>query len=409
MSPNITSETPSVTPEWARWLDSMEGVPEWPAPATRRAPTAWERGVGRTFERLGELVPGVALALGLAVAGERLALWLGTWVLGFAHSPIGAVPVAVVLGLLVRNTIGLPAVYEAGLRLCVRLLLRVGIVLLGLRLSLEVAGALGLVALPVIVLCIASALLAALWLGRVLGLPRRLAGLIAVGTSICGVSAIVAAAATIEAEDDEVSYAVACVTLFGLLALFCYPFLAFWVFGGDAQLAGIFLGTAIHDTAQVAGAGLIYQQQYAAPEALNAAAVTKLVRNACMVAVIPLMAALYLRSNEPRKGGRMSWHQAVPFFVIAFLIAVALRTVGDLDERPFGVLDRETWHEALTAASWLSGWCLALAMVAVGLGTGLAKLRTLGLKPFAVGLATALLVGGVSLTLLTFGRVLGWL
>jgi uncharacterized integral membrane protein (TIGR00698 family) len=394
-------------PEWARWLDSMEGVPEWPAKPAKPAPTGRRQRVVKGFERLGELAPGMALAVGLAVAGDRLATWLGTRVLGFDHSPLSAVPVAVVLGLLVRNLIGLPAVYEPGLKVCVRFLLRVGIVLLGFRLSLSAISHVGLAALPIIILCIGSALLAAAWLGRALHLPRRLATLIAVGTSICGVSAIVAAAPVIDAEDDEVSYAVACVTLFGLLALLCYPFLAFVACGGDHQMAGIFLGTAIHDTAQVAGAGLIYQQQFDAREALNAATVTKLVRNTCMAAVIPLIAFLYHRSSKSRKG-RMSWHQAVPGFVIAFLAAAALRTFGDLGEKAFGLLDRDTWNDGLGTADKLSGWFLALAMVAVGLGTGLAKLRTLGLKPFAVGLATALMVGGVSLGLLTLARALGW-
>jgi uncharacterized integral membrane protein (TIGR00698 family) len=395
-------------PEWARWLDSMEGVPEFPSPAARKAPANWQKRVAKSFERLGELAPGMALALGLAVAGERLASWFGTAVLGFSHSPISAVPVAVLLGLLVRNAIGLPAVYEPGLKVCVRFLLRVGIVLLGLRLSLAAVSVVGLVSLPIIAICIGTALVAVAKLGRAVGLPRRLSGLIAVGTSICGVSAIVAAAAAIDAKDDEVSYAVACVTLFGLLALFTYPFFAYWACGGDAQVAGIFLGTAIHDTAQVAGAGLIYQQQYDAPEALNNAAVTKLVRNTCMAAVIPLMAIAYLRNAQERKAGRMSWHQAVPLFVPLFVLAATVRTVGDLGEKPFGVLTTETWREWLTAADKLSGWFLALAMVAVGLGTGLGKLRNLGLKPFGVGLAAALIVGGVSLGLLTVARTLGW-
>jgi uncharacterized integral membrane protein (TIGR00698 family) len=398
-------------PEWARWLDSMEGVPEWPPPkpAPAAPPTGWQPSLAKRFERLGELAPGVVLALLLAVAGERLAAWLGTAVLGFTNSPVGAVPVAVLLGLIVRNVIGLPAVYEPGLKVCVRFLLRLGIVLLGLRLSLGAVSVVGLAALPVIAACIGSALVAAGWLGRVFRLPRRLAGLIAVGTSICGVSAIVAAAAAIEAEDDEVSYAVACVTLFGLVALLVYPFFAFWAFAGDAQLAGIFLGTAIHDTAQVSGAGLIYQQQYDAPEALNAGTVTKLLRNTCMAAVIPVLAVMYVRSAAATKRVRVNWHLAIPLFVPAFVAAAALRTVGDLGERPFGFLSKETWAQGLKTADQLSLWCLALAMVAVGLGTGLGKLRTLGLRPFAVGLATALLVGGVSFGLLKMAQVFKWM
>ena len=160
--------------------------------------------------------------------------------------------------------------YEGGLKFCLRQVLRPGIMLLGLRLSLAAVGQIGLVGLPVIVGCIAVG--ARRWSPgstRALGLPRRLGSLIAVGTSICGVSAIVATGPVIDAEEDEVSYAVACVTLFGLLALFSYPFLAHGLFRGDARLAGLFLGTAIHDTAQVAGAGLMYRQQYGAPEALN--------------------------------------------------------------------------------------------------------------------------------------------
>ncbi len=137
------------------------------------------------------------------------------------------------------------------------------------------------------------------WINRALGLPRRLGSLIAVGTSICGVSAIVATGPAIDAEEDEVSYAVACVTLFGLVALFTYPFLAHAIFGGDARKVGLFLGTAIHDTAQVAGAGLMYREQYRAPEALDTATVVKLTRNLCMAGVIPLMAALYHRGGGP--------------------------------------------------------------------------------------------------------------
>jgi uncharacterized integral membrane protein (TIGR00698 family) len=392
-------------PDWARWLDSMEGVPEYVP--VRRPPTGLHPKVAHYFGKVGELAPGIVLALGLAIAGDRLARWLGTAVLGFQHSPISAVPVAVLLGLIVRNTIGLPAVYEPGLKLCVRTLLRAGIVLLGLRLSLAAAGYVGLAAIPVIVACIASALVVASWLSRVLKLPRRLGTLIAVGTSICGVSAIGATAAAIDAEDDEVSYAIACVTLFGLVALFGYPFLAYWACAANPEAAGIFLGTATHDTAQVAGAGLIYQQQFDAPEALNAALVTKLMRNACMAAVIPLIVVLYRRAGA-EAGGRVGWSQAVPVFVPLFILAVCIRSAGDLGDRPFGLMSKDTWAEMLKGADWLSVWCLGLAMVAVGLGTGLANLRRLGLRPLLAGLATAALVGAVSLSLVTAARLLGW-
>jgi uncharacterized integral membrane protein (TIGR00698 family) len=389
-------------PHWATWLDSLEGVPEWPqpkeTPAERAARgTALERG-HEAFGWLGTILPGLGIAFGVAAVGNWLATALGTQLLHFKKSPISEITIAVVLGLTIRNTIGLPMVYERGLRLCGREVLRIGIILLGFRLSLAAVGKFGFVALPIILACIAAALIVVTWVTRGLGLPRRLGSLIAVGTSICGVSAIVATAPVIEAEEDEVSYAVACVTLFGLVALFTYPFIAHELFG-DPRLAGVFLGTAIHDTAQVAGAGLMYQQQFDTPVALNAATVTKLVRNVCMAGVIPLVGALYHRSGDPSKCGQMRLAQAVPLFVFGFLAVVAFRTAGDLAIGP--PEEHPDWKQFLDRADAVAAWCLTIAMASVGLGTGLARVQRLGWKSFGVGLAAAVVVGGVSAGLIT--------
>ena len=240
--------------------------------------------------------------------------------------------VALLLGLAIRNAIGLPAVYEGGLKFCLRHVLRLGIMLLGLRLSLAAIGQIGLVGLPIIVGCIATALILVTWINRALGLPRRLGSLIAVGTSICGVSAIVATGPVVEAEEDEVSYAVACVTLFGLMALFCYPFLAHWLFRGDARMAGLFLGTAIHDTAQVAGAGLMYGQQYGVPEALEHGDGGQARPQPVHGRGDPLDGpAVPPRSRaRRRRGARPKWHQVVPLFVLGFVALAAVRSLGDL-------------------------------------------------------------------------------
>jgi uncharacterized integral membrane protein (TIGR00698 family) len=384
-------------------LDSMEGVPEWPRPGEKilaAGGTPAQR-LHAALAWLGGMLPGLGLALGIAWAGGHIAEWLGISVLHFKKSPISEITVAVLLGLILRNTIGLPVVYEKGLRLCGREVLRFGIILLGLRLSLAAVGKLGLAALPVIIGCIATALIAVTWINRAFGLPRRLGSLIAVGTSICGVSAIAATAPVIDAEEDEVSYSVACITLFGLVALFCYPFLANRMFGEEPRLAGLFLGTAIHDTSQVAGAGLMYREQYerdVAPgtvTALDAATVTKLTRNVCMAAVIPLVALLYHRRGRTGTA-RLRIAQAVPLFVLGFLLAAAIRTIGDLSVKGATPETKASWKELLDRADVLAAWCLTVAMAAVGLGTGLNRIRRLGWKSFAVGLAAALIVGGVS-------------
>ncbi len=246
--------------------------------------------------------------------------------------------------------------------------------------------------------CIASALLFVNWISRAVGLPPRLGTLIAVGTAICGNTAIVATAPVIGADEDETSYAVGTITVFGLIALVTYPFVAHTIFGGNPDLSGFFLGTAIHDTAQVVGAGLLYAQQYAAPETLDTATVTKLVRNLFMVAVIPLMTILYHQSGSEQKAAQKpKLSQMIPLFVFGFVAMAMLRTVGDLGNAPFaGLLSDTQWESSIAFTTKVSSWCLTMAMASVGLGTNLKRLRSLGLKPLAAGLAAALIVGAVA-------------
>ena len=410
VNPNSSSRNPYANPELFRFVGSMEGVPDWVDPAEtpdeRAAREGWRARGHEWLEMGGQLVPGLALALLLALMGRELASWIGTSVLGFESSPVSPILVAILVGLLIRNTIGLPAIYELGLQLCLKRILRIGVALLGIRLSLASAGSIGLSALPIIVVCIATALLLVDWAGRMFGLPRRLALLIGVGTAICGNTAIVATGPVIGASEDEMSYAVGTITVFGLLALISYPFLAHGLFDGENLHAGLFLGTAIHDTAQVAGAGLLYAQQYAAPEVLDTATVTKLVRNLFMVAVIPLLAVLNRREEgDEASAKRPGVMELVPLFVFGFIAMAALRSIGDLGDAPFGgMLEPATWEAIIRHTGTLSAWCLTVAMASVGLGTHLRRMRGLGLRPLAVGLVAALVVGAVSATLI---RVIG--
>src|SRR5205823_3666101 len=117
--------------------------------------------------------------------------------------------------------------------------------------------------------------------------------------------------------------------------------------------------------------------------------------------VIPLMALLYRRGGgDASRSVRPKWHQVVPLFVIGFVALAAVRSLGDLGERPFLVLDRAPWKRFLEDADVASGWCLTTAMAGVGLGTGLAKLRVLGWRPLCVGMAAAALVGVASTALI---------
>ena len=175
------------------------------------------------------VLPGFILALVLAVAGQYLSELIGVRWMGLPKSPISAIMMAILLGILIRNTVSLPSALQPGIRFGLVRVLRFGIVLLGIRLSLGEVGAIGLKSLPVIIGAVGAALLLVTYLSRRLGLSGKLGTLIAVGTSICGATAIVATAPTIAARDDEVSYAVACVTLFGVVAMLVYPFAGHWI------------------------------------------------------------------------------------------------------------------------------------------------------------------------------------
>jgi uncharacterized integral membrane protein (TIGR00698 family) len=237
-------------------------------------------------------------------------------------------------------------------------------------------------------------------IGRYMGLSKQLSGLIAVGTSICGCTAIVAVAPLIKANESEISYSIACITIFGLAAMFFYPILAHYAFANQPELAGLFLGTSIHETAQVAGAGMMYEAQYNSPVALELATVTKLVRNLCMIAVIPLVGILYGSERTAGDSGKINYLAMIPWFIVGFAIMSAVRTFGDQGELAFGVLEPAQWSHTVLVIRDIAERCLLIAMAAVGLTSMFSGMRNIGLRPFALGLFAALLVGGLSFVLI---------
>lgn len=348
------------------------------------------------------VLPGLLLTAAVAWLGLRSSDWIGKDLLGFDKSPVSGIMLAIVLGMVVGNAVRLPAVFTAGIRFSLARVLRLGIILLGVRLGLNEALKVGAVAIPLIVLCIVAAGLITYWLGKRLSLPRRMSVLIAVGTSICGATAIVATAPVIGAEDEETAYAVANITVFGILAMLLYPYLANALFASDPSSAGRFLGTAIHETAQVAGSGLIYVQVFGDDTVLDVATVTKLVRNVFMVLVIPFMGYLChrLSADDRGKGEKVDLLGLVPLFILGFLALAVVRTVGDAtleSGMAFGLLDAARWADLTGEIKAWAERFLAVAMAGVGLGTSIRLLRGLGLKPFYVGLGAAMAVGIVSL------------
>ena len=322
-------------------------------------------------------------------------------------------PVAIVIGLLLRNALGLPTALTPGLKFCVTTILRLGIVLVGIRLSAFDVARLGIAGLPVVLAAVAAGIVFVTWFNRRLGLPPRLGTLVAAGTSICGVTAIVSTAPAIDADEREVAYAVANVVAFGLFGMLSYPYLAHALLA-RSETVGLFLGTAIHDTSQVVGAALTYRQMFGDDVVLRVATVTKLTRNLCLAGVIPLLAWLHMRaarqqSSATRKAAR--WTTLVPAFVLGFVAMALVRTVGDAtlqaSDAAYGLWSAASWGALTTHIGdfWASRVFLGTAMAAVGLNTSFGVFKGVGAKPFAVGLVGALVVGAVGMTMaIVLGR-----
>lgn len=351
------------------------------------------------------------------LAGFWLADLIGQQILAAqgltGSSPVSGVPVAIVLGLLLRNLLPLPASLNPGLKFATTTILRAGIVLVGIRLSVFDVLKLGIAGLPVVLAAIATGLVFVTWFNRKLGLPPRLGTLIAAGTSICGVTAIVSTAPAIDADEREVAYAVANVVAFGLFGMLAYPYLAHAVLG-SSETIGLFLGTAVHDTSQVVGAALTYKQVYNDDIVLRVATVTKLTRNIFLAAVIPLLTWLHVRSQmrETGSGGIGGVTTSlVPGFVVGFLAMAIVRSFGDWtltsNGAAFGVWSATEWTSITKSLGdyWASQILLGTAMAAVGLNTNFAVFKGVGLKPFVVGMAGALVVGAVGMMMaIVFGR-----
>jgi uncharacterized integral membrane protein (TIGR00698 family) len=316
------------------------------------------------------------VAATLAVdAARALPGWLG-------QLPLSAMLLAVVAGLLLAPMAAHRPHWAPGLDLARGPLLKAAVALIGLRLSLSDLARLGLDALPLVLVAVALGLVVTGLLARLSGAHWRLSALLAVGTAICGASAIAAAAPGLKARREETCYAVACIALIGLAATVVYPpLLHGWQI--EAESIGLILGAAIHDTAQVTAAASLYEQGWGVTGALDAATVTKLLRNSLMLVVIPALIWIGTRHTE-------AGDTRVPFpmFIVAFLALCGLRTLGDL---VFGT-DHAGWNTVILVASQVSVFAFAMAMAALALTIRYADLRLLGWRPAAAAVVSAVAV-----------------
>jgi uncharacterized integral membrane protein (TIGR00698 family) len=353
-----------------------------------------KKSVVNKFQYLKSIFPGVILALIFCLFSQGINNVLAIEIFGTEKSPISTVLIAILLGILMGNAFTPRPGMMIGLDFTQQYILKLGIIFLGIRLSFTDFIKFGSVAIPLVIFCILGVLILIKLLIKKVSISSKMSYLIAIGTSVCGATAIVATAPVINAKKTEVAYAIGNITLFGVIAMLVYPYFAEWYFDNNALEAGLFLGTSIHETSQVAAAGLIYDQQFNNPDTLDVATVTKLIRNTFLVILIPLFAFLYNRGESMEK--KYSILNIFPYFVLGFIGMIIVRNLGD---QFFSIESNNSyvWSQFIEYLKILATVFLTMAMAAVGISINLGELKSMGYKPFVVGLIAAVTVGIISL------------
>ncbi|MFT3878972.1 MAG: putative sulfate exporter family transporter [Gemmatales bacterium] len=327
-------------------------------------------------------LPGWALMCVLSL----LAMGVSKLVVIGGNQPLEASALAVIFGIILRNAWKLPAPCVPGVKAAEKLLV-LGIVLMGFGLNYEKVFKGSGEMLTVILVTMTIGFLSIYLLSRWAKLSEKLGTLLAVGTCICGGTAIALVAPLIKAKEEETSYSVAVIALLGVAAVLIYP-LAAKSIGVSNQEFGLFAGTAIHSTPQVVGAGYIFSD--AAGELATA---VKLIRN-CFMAPMALLLALWFSSKLAQDDkSKVSFAKAFPWFLFAYFLTSWLGTQGYVSEAVFKSYLEPTGK-----------FLILLGMAGVGLNTDLGSLRRVGLTPLGVGLVGALIVAAVSAGLIAWFR-----
>jgi uncharacterized integral membrane protein (TIGR00698 family) len=290
---------------------------------------------------------------------------------------------AILYGLLISNTVGIPRVFQAGVA-TYEFWLKLGIVLLGVRFLLGDVLKLGGLSLGFVALELGISILLMTYLGKWMGLSPKLTSLLAIGSSICGVSAIIAAKGAIDADDEDVAYAIGAILALGAFSLFAFPAIGH-ALGLSDHAFGLWAGLAVDNTAEATAAGALYSDA-----AAKFAVLAKTTRNATIGFVVLGYALFWARKSQKDLVGNKAaflWNK-FPKFVLGFLIISLAATLGVFSKA-----------QAADVAN-LSRWAFLLTFAGVGLQTNLRQLKKQGLRPLAVGAIGEFAIAGITLGLI---------
>lgn len=340
----------------------------------------------RTLPKGWGVVPGWALMAGVALTSWSIANVMGRVTGG--TSLVEPVTLAILAGLVLRNVGAVPIACDRGVH-GYEAVLKLGIVLMGLSLTLSQAVNLGAHALVVVVACLVAAPILIYVLGKRFHLTTRLGVLIGVGTTICGSTAIAIAAPIIEARDEETSYAIGTISLFGVLGMLLLPMIGAALGTSNAEFA-MWAGTAVPATPQVIGAASIYGDG-----AIAQATVVKMTRNVFMIPALFVVGIWYARQRLSVAGRRPTsadYRKAVPAFLFGFVLFALIRSLVD----HFALVSRPVWTGLLDGVAGLDRALILVAMAGIGLNTKFGAIRKVGVAPLVVGLLGSLFVSVIS-------------
>lgn len=333
------------------------------------------------------LVPGVLLLAAVGYAGKFIEQFIARY--GKVHHlvlpNIEYVLWAILIGLIISNTIGVPSVFRAGIA-TYEFWLKAGIVLLGARFLIGDVLRLGGISLGLVFIEITLSLVFMTVLGRIFKLRPKLTTLLSVGSAVCGVSAIIATQGAIDAEEEDSSYAIAAILALGAISLFLFPLIGHGLHLSDRGY-GLWAGLAVDNTAEASAAGALYSDA-----AGKVAVLAKTCRNA-MIGFVVLGYALYwaARGQAEKVNNKVAflWNK-FPKFVLGFLLISFLASVAFFTK------------PQITALGNLSRWAFLLTFAGVGLRTNLREMGKQGARPFLVGA-----IGEIAIATLTLGLIYG--
>jgi len=318
--------------------------------------------------------PGVIIALILAVISMLICNLL-------PFDIISASVFALFGGMIINPFISKYSYFKTGIGFVSKKLLRLAIILFGLRLTISQVLEVGKYSLFVMIFTLLTAFGGGYLLGRVLKINWKLSSLISTGTGICGGSAIAAVAPVIDAEDKDIAYAISVTFIFDVLMVVAFPIIGQFMGMSDMGF-GLWTGTAINDTSSVVAAG------YAFSDIAGAySVIVKLTRTLMIVPVVLIFSVINQRVANKTSGEKtkISIRKIFPFFIILFLGMVVINNTGIIPSDITGKI------------SELSKFLMVMALGAIGLKTNFREMLKSGMKPFLHGFVISMLVAVVSL------------